>query len=349
MKKQILTLAAIALSISVTSQITVTSANVLSVGDLIIQESDTLIAITPSAASPTSQTWDFSTLAQHRADTLRAVDPSTTVYGVNFPTANIALEGSNFNVDGNLFDATIYAKNSTNSFEFVGASVVGTPAEQYDKLIEFPASYDSSFISPRSTYAKASGNDVGFAGADSVELISEGIKTSTFDAFGSLTTPSGTFSVIRQSNQVISHDTINVMYSGSWLYAIQTTIDTTYEHQFWTNDAGVKFPIVTYQLNDQGSYANKSIKWLRVFSFASVGELEKTKLSIFPNPANDLINLNFEGDITSIEVIDISGKRVLNFKVKSRNSLDISKLDNGTYVLYVRSNNSIYTSKFIKR
>lgn len=340
MKKQILSLfAVVALSTTVKSQITVNSTDVISVGDLVIQAGDTLISITPTAAG-TNQTWDFSALAQHTLDTLRAVDPTTTPLGSNYPTANIALEGT----DG----STIYGEKSTGAFEFVGATLYGVPAEQYEKLIEFPATYGNSFTAPRTTYAKASGSDVGQPTADSVEYISKGTKTSSFDAWGTLTTPLGTYSVIRQVSEVIYSDTINVKYSGSWIYGLQTNTDTVYEHQFWTNDASVKFPIVTYQLNAQGNYANKSVSYLKTFSFASIDELNYNKLSVYPNPANDIINFNFDGNINGIAITDVTGKLVYNY-TRNRNTVNISNLDYGTYVLSVTSENTIYTSKFIKK
>jgi hypothetical protein len=73
-------------------------------------------------------------------------------------------------------------------------------------------------------------------------------------------------------------------------------------------------------------------------------------LILYPNPTKGILNLNadygFENAIYS--VFDITGKRVLNDKFNS-NSIDVSELSSGNYILRIINNGIIKTQKFIKQ
>lgn len=73
-------------------------------------------------------------------------------------------------------------------------------------------------------------------------------------------------------------------------------------------------------------------------------------LILYPNPTKGLLNLNadygFENAVYS--VFDITGKRVLNDRFYS-NTIDVSELSSGNYILRVMHNGVIKTQKFIKQ
>ncbi|PTM10890.1 MAG: RNA-binding protein, partial [Bacteroidetes bacterium] len=75
-----------------------------------------------------------------------------------------------------------------------------------------------------------------------------------------------------------------------------------------------------------------------------------TDLILYPNPTKRFLNLNtsygFENAIYS--VFDISGKRVLNDRFNS-NTIDVSELSSGNYILRIIDNGIIKTQKFIKQ
>lgn len=79
-----------------------------------------------------------------------------------------------------------------------------------------------------------------------------------------------------------------------------------------------------------------------------------TPRTIFPNPSNDIINIqsaDFKMFQTTVEVMDSTGK--LLFSAKSKDSelitLDISSLANGLYLIKVSSEHNIQTFKFVKQ
>lgn len=71
---------------------------------------------------------------------------------------------------------------------------------------------------------------------------------------------------------------------------------------------------------------------------------------VYPNPANTHIAALTSGAITSLKLIDVSGKIILSSNSNSGNEsvFDISMLPQGFYVLEVESNGKVGRKKFIK-
>lgn len=71
-------------------------------------------------------------------------------------------------------------------------------------------------------------------------------------------------------------------------------------------------------------------------------------ITIYPNPANDIININSENQIQSIEILNISGQ-VVNYENISSNKaeININNLSSGVYFVKIYTENSISTQKLI--
>lgn len=85
-------------------------------------------------------------------------------------------------------------------------------------------------------------------------------------------------------------------------------------------------------------------------TFNAVDNLDETKneLIIYPNPANDKLNLtNAVG--CKVEIFDISGKIILSKNISEINSsLDVSELVNGFYFIRIEKNGAVSNLKFVK-
>jgi 3'-phosphoadenosine 5'-phosphosulfate sulfotransferase len=81
----------------------------------------------------------------------------------------------------------------------------------------------------------------------------------------------------------------------------------------------------------------------------SIESTETSDLILYPNPTEKFLNLNssygFNNAIYS--VFDMAGKRVLNDRFNS-NTIDVSELSTGNYILRILDNGIIKTQKFIK-
>lgn len=71
--------------------------------------------------------------------------------------------------------------------------------------------------------------------------------------------------------------------------------------------------------------------------------------SVGPNPANDVVYINAKNNaiINSIEITDINGRVVKNIN-DSVSQLNVSDLNSGIYLLKIKNENGVGTSKFVK-
>jgi len=70
----------------------------------------------------------------------------------------------------------------------------------------------------------------------------------------------------------------------------------------------------------------------------------------FPNPANDQLNIVFPNDLRIDEIVitDIWGKTIL-MENKNMETINISSLPNGIYLMKAKSQNILLYKKFIKQ
>jgi len=78
----------------------------------------------------------------------------------------------------------------------------------------------------------------------------------------------------------------------------------------------------------------------------SVPELQQFDVSLFPNPANNKLQVHANQLIERISIADISGKTVYTSQDNSRNAvLDLSFLNNGMYLIQITTHQGTYTKK----
>ena len=111
-------------------------------------------------------------------------------------------------------------------------------------------------------------------------------------------------------------------------------------------------PYVAYGLHDP--YHINSIKAtvMRFTNSASTNELQENITTVYPNPANNLLHIDISNtantaENTNITVVDITGKTIATHQLQTgSNTIDISKLSNGTYFIKTEQGGSV---KFIKK
>jgi hypothetical protein len=79
----------------------------------------------------------------------------------------------------------------------------------------------------------------------------------------------------------------------------------------------------------------------------SVNELASLNVVLYPNPANNVLNISSTEYIESVQVYSIVGEHVkVNF---NDNKIDVSNLPNGVYILNIHSAFNTVIKKFVKR
>ena len=71
-------------------------------------------------------------------------------------------------------------------------------------------------------------------------------------------------------------------------------------------------------------------------------------VSIFPNPATSVLNVNAEG-FSTIEIVNLLGQTVYTANTTSNMQINVSNLDNGVYFVRMNGENGTATQKFIKK
>lgn len=79
----------------------------------------------------------------------------------------------------------------------------------------------------------------------------------------------------------------------------------------------------------------------------------KTNISIYPNPTNNIINVNL-GELTNsanYALYSINGKMIGVDKAVYNNNftVDLTNVATGVYILKIKSDNSVNTFKIIKK
>ncbi len=343
MKKSILSMSALLLLGTGFSQ-TINSSNIVNLGDTVFNAID----ISPSVSigtSGTGNTWNFLSLLPNQLDTIVFSNPSTVACAAtSFSNASYKfVQDTNYG----------FLQKSSNSLELLGLSSgnICVASQNPETIIEFPSSYGSTFTDLAVTQTVVSGAAGGFPAADSIRVSSTTSIISNFDASGTATTPMGVFSCIRQHLERRTTSLVYAKIAGFWNPSpLLTLSDTAYSHQYWSDATNAKYPLISYDIDSNGSLTGQ-IVWMMSYSpNPSIGieEKEALSVSVYPNPANDFVTIEMEGSIEKVTILDISGKVVLSQENSTNNRIDVQSLPSGVYFLTVESSGSVGRAKFIK-
>lgn len=130
--------------------------------------------------------------------------------------------------------------------------------------------------------------------------------------------------------------------------------DTFAENITLRRNTSVKGPTTTF--NEQG-------EWSDFFSsevvYSDIGNFNGTlstadtnflkTLKIYPNPTKgNTLFLNKTASF-NVEIYNVIGKKILSINIVNTNKINISELKTGIYILKIKENNKVFTSKFIKQ
>ncbi|MBI4649592.1 MAG: T9SS type A sorting domain-containing protein [Bacteroidia bacterium] len=315
--------------------------DILSIGETKYTGNDTLpdLSITPGG-SGINQTWNYSALVSHHWDTLTAINPSEAPFSSNFPEANIAVE--NFS-EGKIF--YYYGKRDVDGLYIYGISgdIIGTgedicltfnPGFYMIKCIAmYQTTYNENYYLEITIPAPPNPYN-----AESVKQRSYTNASTIFDAWGQVTTPEGTYSILRQNTTEYRTDSlwIKIPVIG-WSY-IQTSQDTSNSYRYWANGIGIPVAELTY---DPNADSVKSASYWVLNPDVGVAENNVQLMILYSNPASSQIflnNLDFNSEY-DIQLVDIYGRVVSYIALHNKiaENIDISNLAAGLYIINVSS------------
>ena len=100
---------------------------------------------------------------------------------------------------------------------------------------------------------------------------------------------------------------------------------------------------------------NKNNSWYDNLYFykaatAGISDNELLNVSMYPNPTVDRLNISASNTIKNASIFNILGKKVMSLEInKNSESIDVSSLASGIYLIKYSIDNAIGTAKFIKQ
>ncbi|MDF1673255.1 MAG: S8 family serine peptidase [Vicingaceae bacterium] len=165
----------------------------------------------------------------------------------------------------------------------------------------------------------------------------------------------GTVTVTQGPNVVASANPGTTICQGDQV-TISANGATTYN---WDNSLGAGASHVvsptgntTYIVTgDDGTCTSNDTITITVTICTGVDDLAKNKLSIFPNPTNNIVNVSGLENAQQLTLLDVTGKVVYNNTSISTNNItiDISAASKGLYFLQIKTDSGIESYKIVKQ
>ncbi len=337
MKKQfLLGLIICAASATAIAQPTLTAAtNNPVAGDIYYGYSVDTAGVNKGAAGA-SITWNFSSVVRNDSDTTSYFTCAATPYCDSFAGSNIVMyDGSDYS----------YGITSSTGMELIGGYSTGTYVHlsNYNTVLKFPLTFGTTF------------NDTFAAQLDllGTTMYLSGTSTFTCDAWGTITTPFGTFNnVLRVRKVEITKDSLNFMGMPD------VNVSQTESYSWYR--AGFHSPLMTinYDTSGSGTLYVSDAKYYRGILTTGVKDVASnvTTLNVYPNPATDNVTFGFDVTgtpaATNLMVFDATG-RVVNtingssLKTgKNEVSINVSNLPAGMYIVRLQGDGAAASARF---
>ena len=123
------------------------------------------------------------------------------------------------------------------------------------------------------------------------------------------------------------------------------TPDANYIVKQWTVDGTVVSGNVTntYTLSNLAATSTVTVEFK---SSVGISEVDANSVTVYPIPANNLINLKMNTTINKVEVLNVNGQVVIETIIdKNEGTLNTSMLSNGMYFLRITNTNGISMKK----
>jgi len=332
-------------------QITITSADLPVIGNMVVQAVDTITPVSPGNPGP-NQYWDLSGLIASRFDTILYIPKEGLPNHLNYPGSNIVYNPRTVTVPGG---SAIYSywfmDHNENGMHWVGAehmfslpgNVIYTIHANYSPEytdVPLPLRYGDSSIQDFEIVGTMGGRISGVL-LDSVMTVSNNHVTIDADAYGTMKTPYDTYAVLR-IKEVLTVHTIQYRWtSNGWELEDESTDPPFTSYRWYTNDY---FEVGLCDGDSKGS----GFTFFRSETFVGMQNPEPYSTFVtYPNPATDRLYISGKDKIDQIEVCNLSGHRVITGLYDD--FIDVSRLSPGVYSLTILSNESVTRSEFIKK
>jgi PKD repeat protein len=121
---------------------------------------------------------------------------------------------------------------------------------------------------------------------------------------------------------------------------------STLQNPNHTYTTGGNYTVQLTTFSNDSCHSSVSIQNI-IITTTQIEETKNSKnLIIFPNPANNFIEIKTDLDYSSVSIMDVTGKTIKH--VISQNRIDISDLTNGIYFIKITGKENTVIRKFVK-
>jgi len=353
MKRTVLSTIAMLMILISSAQITITSTDLLDVGDTIqLASVDSLPAgFTPGPAGPDMH-WDFSNLMSDTAMVFSFVDPANTPYGASFPASNIAMEGMMTGYD---IEGWAYGTKNLSVFQVDGGGGsydmfedIIVPFNPPEVMFDFPINYLDSLDQTTTIDIRLDSPE---PAVDSIRVKVVSFVESRIDAWGELMTPEWTGEVLRFRDVRTNIDSAWVKLVFFWVF-LESNTNTTITYKYMANDLG--YPVLQFNANaDETEYSGLTYMLVQDVGTEELSSADEISFQVYPNPAHDVVWFKLldssEGELI---IYDLSGRQMHQQTVignQQQIKLDVSDYPQGMYQVVLKGDGIISTKKMIIR
>jgi len=356
MKKNLLTLIAFLLFLPAIAQITITSDDIVGAGATVILGVDTT---SPFTAGPggADQNWDFSSVLTQAYDTMWFMNPGQTTFPDAYPAANLAARIY-------MEDAFMYFNSNSQEFSILGGMMrmdelpgldLYAPITPKEVIAAFPMDYLDNYTQSFVQEIRAP-NPIPALGFDSVMIKMYTTQTTIVDAWGTVTTPLGSFEALRVRDNSTMIDSIFAFMLGSW-NLLETDGDVDEDYSWWTDEPGIGYPVLELNVDTETGFV-EDVYFLKQEPVYGVSEpaLERSAMVLYPNPCSDVVRLRYlihDIGYLKSDLFDISGRKILELINQNlmpgdhEIEIDVSSLSNGMYFVRAQVGNSVEVQKLV--
>ncbi len=319
----------------VLSQITVTQSDMPQAGNTIVSNYDLSPTVTPGSAGA-SVTWNFAALNKSSSQTTMFVTAASTPHGADFPAANLA---------DSIFDTAGYTYFASSSSAFSVAGVTSIAGyninSQFTPPMEelgLPANYLNQMAG--TTSIKIGAMSIHSPPFDSGKAHLQINYSDTIDAWGTVTTPSGSYQALREKHYELDIDSLFVHNSitHQWSYYPSSPKPTkAWEYVWFTN--GIHYPVAQMKM-DSTNHTVKNVLWYQ--GPLAIDEVSGNKgdINVYPNPCSVQITFlrSNSGDPAYLTVYNIAGREMaVAYMNNGAYSLNTSGYPKGIYFYRINS------------
>lgn len=344
------------------AQITLEASDFADGGDTIRMSNSNDFSI-DYASTGENYTWDFSNLIaeSQMLKEYQSMDNASTIPSFTFGAfAAEAYQATNFaeTIDipldqaGDFLPISIdainqFSKNAEDGITSVGLSIgiSGTEIPVLSDTIE------TRYALPLNVGDSYSSNGYSYLDLNPIFnaiWIQYRTRNTQVDGWGSITTPYGTFEVLRLKHEIIESDSVYIdLFGGPQWFELPVPI--SYEYEWIAKNE--KEPVLKITTRDAGGMETiNNISYKDNFLNLNAG-LKETHytLKIGPNPTENKVTISGISGTFSYQLFNHKGQLIQSTAQQQQDTIDLSKLETGSYLIVIETAQGRSMHKLIKK